>query len=165
MTADTLAFGGVGIAGTTLPVTTAYERVSAALDEHPRRYAGSSTGCWPRAPRRPGVRGHTAGTHRPGGGPNGLDVAAGRPERVHHLRRLRHGPGDPRQLRHPAARRSLSQPPATPHARLRPGRAHPATPPVPSVAEPSVTVQLPMVPKVVTVRADEPGEVVGWTRW
>ncbi|MDG4807061.1 hypothetical protein O7634_09885 [Micromonospora sp. WMMD1120] len=34
-TADTLAFGGVGIAGSVLPVTQAYERISAALDEHP----------------------------------------------------------------------------------------------------------------------------------
>ncbi|MEV4117544.1 hypothetical protein [Micromonospora sp. NPDC049645] len=33
--ADTLAFGGVGIAGKLLPVTEAYERVLAALDEHP----------------------------------------------------------------------------------------------------------------------------------
>ncbi|MGI5524809.1 hypothetical protein ACQEUX_28275 [Micromonospora sp. CA-259024] len=33
--ADTLAFGGVGIAGTTLPVTEAYHRVEAALDDHP----------------------------------------------------------------------------------------------------------------------------------
>ncbi|MEV4496033.1 hypothetical protein AB0J84_10030 [Micromonospora arborensis] len=33
--ADTLAFGGVGIAGTLLPVTEAYERVSAALHDHP----------------------------------------------------------------------------------------------------------------------------------
>ncbi|MBM0276450.1 hypothetical protein [Micromonospora tarensis] len=35
ITADTLAFGGVGIAGSTLPVTQAYERISAALDDHP----------------------------------------------------------------------------------------------------------------------------------
>ncbi|MEH1164752.1 hypothetical protein V6V47_05130 [Micromonospora sp. CPCC 205539] len=33
--ADTLAFGGVGFAGTLLPVTEAYHRVEAALDEHP----------------------------------------------------------------------------------------------------------------------------------
>ncbi|WP_328422283.1 hypothetical protein OG470_08010 [Micromonospora sp. NBC_00389] len=33
--ADTLAFGGVGIAGTMLPVTEAYQRVWAALDDHP----------------------------------------------------------------------------------------------------------------------------------
>ncbi|KAB1937959.1 nucleotidyltransferase family protein [Micromonospora sp. ALFpr18c] len=33
--ADTLAFGGVGIAGTLLPVTEAYHRVAAALDDHP----------------------------------------------------------------------------------------------------------------------------------
>ncbi|MEW2142908.1 hypothetical protein AB0869_08845 [Micromonospora vinacea] len=33
--ADTLAFGVVGFAGTLLPVTEAYERVSAALDDHP----------------------------------------------------------------------------------------------------------------------------------
>ena len=33
--ADTLAFGGVGIAGTLLPVTTAYHRVEAALSDHP----------------------------------------------------------------------------------------------------------------------------------
>ncbi|MET8305515.1 hypothetical protein [Micromonospora sp. NPDC005173] len=33
--ADTLAFGGVGIAGTLLPVTEAYHRVGAALDDHP----------------------------------------------------------------------------------------------------------------------------------
>ncbi|MFF4877241.1 MULTISPECIES: hypothetical protein [unclassified Micromonospora] len=33
--ADTLAFGGVGIAGTLLPVTEAYQRVGAALDDHP----------------------------------------------------------------------------------------------------------------------------------
>ncbi|MEU8180409.1 hypothetical protein AB0B85_25870 [Micromonospora sp. NPDC049044] len=33
--ADTLAFGGVGFAGEVLPVTEAYERVSAALDDHP----------------------------------------------------------------------------------------------------------------------------------
>jgi hypothetical protein len=33
--ADTLAFGGVGIAGTLLPVTEAYRRVEAELDEHP----------------------------------------------------------------------------------------------------------------------------------
>lgn len=33
--ADTLAFGGVGIAGATLPVTEAYHRVEAALDDHP----------------------------------------------------------------------------------------------------------------------------------
>ncbi|WP_433536424.1 hypothetical protein ACQPZK_00680 [Micromonospora sp. CA-249363] len=35
MTADTLAFGGVGFAGEVLPVTEAYHRVEAALDEHP----------------------------------------------------------------------------------------------------------------------------------
>ncbi|WP_234583121.1 hypothetical protein [Micromonospora sp. MH99] len=35
VTADTLAFGGVGIAGATLPVTEAYQRVEAALDDHP----------------------------------------------------------------------------------------------------------------------------------
>ncbi|MEO3774478.1 hypothetical protein [Micromonospora sp. B9E7] len=35
VTADTLAFGGVGIAGTLLPVTEAYHRVAATLDEHP----------------------------------------------------------------------------------------------------------------------------------
>lgn len=33
--ADTLAFGGVGIAGTLLPVTEAYQRVEAAIDDHP----------------------------------------------------------------------------------------------------------------------------------
>ncbi|MET8352828.1 MULTISPECIES: hypothetical protein [unclassified Micromonospora] len=33
--ADTLAFGGVGFAGTLLPVTEAYQRVEAALDDHP----------------------------------------------------------------------------------------------------------------------------------
>ncbi|MCO1596473.1 hypothetical protein M8C17_15045 [Micromonospora sp. RHAY321] len=33
--ADTLAFGGVGIAGTMLPVTEAYHRVEAAVDDHP----------------------------------------------------------------------------------------------------------------------------------
>ncbi|MEU7609257.1 hypothetical protein [Micromonospora sp. NPDC049204] len=33
--ADTLAFGGVGLAGQVLPVTLAYERVSAAVDDHP----------------------------------------------------------------------------------------------------------------------------------
>ncbi|MFF0149685.1 hypothetical protein [Micromonospora sp. NPDC005203] len=33
--ADTLAFGGVGLAGQVLPVTSAYERVSAAVDDHP----------------------------------------------------------------------------------------------------------------------------------
>lgn len=33
--ADTVAFGGVGIAGTLLPVTEAYRRVEAALAEHP----------------------------------------------------------------------------------------------------------------------------------
>ncbi|WP_328651529.1 hypothetical protein OG598_26375 [Micromonospora sp. NBC_00330] len=33
--ADTLAFGGVGIAGTLLPVTEAYHRVEAALTDHP----------------------------------------------------------------------------------------------------------------------------------
>ncbi|MEV4717186.1 hypothetical protein AB0J94_08305 [Micromonospora noduli] len=32
--ADTLAFGGVGIAGTLLPVTEAYHRVEAALSDH-----------------------------------------------------------------------------------------------------------------------------------
>ncbi|MEU5670842.1 hypothetical protein ACGF3C_03880 [Micromonospora sp. NPDC047762] len=33
--AETLAFGGVGIAGTLLPVTEAYHRVEAALSDHP----------------------------------------------------------------------------------------------------------------------------------
>ncbi|MEV4662393.1 hypothetical protein AB0J85_10605 [Micromonospora echinofusca] len=33
--ADTVAFGGVGIAGTTLPVTEAYRQVEAALAEDP----------------------------------------------------------------------------------------------------------------------------------
>ncbi|WP_233579208.1 hypothetical protein, partial [Micromonospora sp. BL4] len=33
--ADTLAFGGVGFAGEVLPVTEAYHRVEAALDDHP----------------------------------------------------------------------------------------------------------------------------------
>lgn len=33
--ADTLAFGGVGIAGTLLPVTEAYHRVEAAVSDHP----------------------------------------------------------------------------------------------------------------------------------
>ncbi|MEU7586518.1 hypothetical protein AB0A95_09485 [Micromonospora sp. NPDC049230] len=33
--ADTLAFGGVGLAGATLPVTEAYHSVEAALDDHP----------------------------------------------------------------------------------------------------------------------------------
>ncbi|SCG46955.1 hypothetical protein [Micromonospora halophytica] len=33
--ADTVAFGGVGIAGTLLPVTEAYRRVEAALAERP----------------------------------------------------------------------------------------------------------------------------------
>ncbi|WP_200208640.1 MULTISPECIES: hypothetical protein [Micromonospora] len=33
--ADTLAFGGVGIAGTLLPATEAYRHVERALDEHP----------------------------------------------------------------------------------------------------------------------------------
>ncbi|SBT53653.1 hypothetical protein [Micromonospora narathiwatensis] len=33
--ADTLAFGGVGIAGTLLPSTEAYQQVERALDEHP----------------------------------------------------------------------------------------------------------------------------------
>ncbi|MEU5721129.1 hypothetical protein ABZ783_04790 [Micromonospora sp. NPDC047738] len=33
--ADTLAFGGVGFAGTLLPETEAYRRVEQALDEHP----------------------------------------------------------------------------------------------------------------------------------
>ncbi|RLP89246.1 hypothetical protein EAD98_25580 [Micromonospora sp. CV4] len=33
--ADTLAFGGVGFAGEVLPVTDAYHRVEAALDDHP----------------------------------------------------------------------------------------------------------------------------------
>ncbi|MFC8620484.1 hypothetical protein ACFT9M_29260 [Micromonospora purpureochromogenes] len=33
--ADTLAFGGVGIAGTLLPVTEAYRRVEEALHTHP----------------------------------------------------------------------------------------------------------------------------------
>ncbi|MGS2613996.1 hypothetical protein ACVCAH_05605 [Micromonospora sp. LZ34] len=35
--ADTVAFGGVGIAGTLLPATEAYRRVEAALAEHPER--------------------------------------------------------------------------------------------------------------------------------
>ncbi|MEU8128257.1 hypothetical protein AB0B68_13665 [Micromonospora sp. NPDC049049] len=35
VTAETLAFGGVGIAGTLLPVTEAYHRVEAALSDHP----------------------------------------------------------------------------------------------------------------------------------
>ncbi|MGW3889206.1 hypothetical protein ACWD69_11010 [Micromonospora chokoriensis] len=35
VTADTLAFGGVGIAGTSLPVTEAYHQVAATLDDHP----------------------------------------------------------------------------------------------------------------------------------
>ncbi|GAB3949083.1 hypothetical protein [Micromonospora vulcania] len=35
VSADTLAFGGVGFAGTLLPVTEAYQRVEAALDDHP----------------------------------------------------------------------------------------------------------------------------------
>ncbi|MGC4856747.1 hypothetical protein ACLQ24_26100 [Micromonospora sp. DT4] len=35
MAADTLAFGGVGFAGEVLPVTEAYRRVEAALDDHP----------------------------------------------------------------------------------------------------------------------------------
>ncbi|WP_422737665.1 hypothetical protein ACN263_30655 [Micromonospora sp. WMMD729] len=35
MTADTLAFGGVGFAGEVLPVTEAYHRVEAAVDKHP----------------------------------------------------------------------------------------------------------------------------------
>ncbi|MFF0470211.1 hypothetical protein ACFYPX_22580 [Micromonospora zamorensis] len=33
--ADTLAFGGVGFAGKLLPVTEAYQRVEAAIDDHP----------------------------------------------------------------------------------------------------------------------------------
>ncbi|MET7960051.1 hypothetical protein ABZ356_06180 [Micromonospora zamorensis] len=33
--ADTLAFGGVGFAGKLLPVTEAYQRVEAAVDDHP----------------------------------------------------------------------------------------------------------------------------------
>ncbi|SCE85726.1 hypothetical protein GA0070607_2430 [Micromonospora coriariae] len=33
--ADTLAFGGVGFAGTLLPVTEAYQRIEATLDDHP----------------------------------------------------------------------------------------------------------------------------------
>ncbi|MFG1916108.1 hypothetical protein [Micromonospora sp. NPDC048898] len=33
--ADTLAFGGVGIAGALLPVTEAFRSVEAALDDHP----------------------------------------------------------------------------------------------------------------------------------
>ncbi|MCI4063567.1 hypothetical protein MRQ36_13630 [Micromonospora sp. R77] len=33
--ADTVAFGGVGIAGTLLPATEAYRHVERALDEHP----------------------------------------------------------------------------------------------------------------------------------
>ncbi|TDB73713.1 hypothetical protein [Micromonospora sp. KC723] len=33
--ADTVAFGGVGIAGTLLPATEAYQRVEAALAAHP----------------------------------------------------------------------------------------------------------------------------------
>ena len=33
--AETLAFGGVGFAGEVLPVTEAYERVAAAVDDHP----------------------------------------------------------------------------------------------------------------------------------
>ncbi|MDO3706026.1 hypothetical protein Q3W71_30590, partial [Micromonospora sp. C28SCA-DRY-2] len=35
--ADTVAFGGVGIAGTMLPATEAYRRVEAALAEHPEQ--------------------------------------------------------------------------------------------------------------------------------
>ncbi|MEV4540296.1 hypothetical protein [Micromonospora echinaurantiaca] len=35
--ADTVAFGGVGIAGTLLPATEAYRRVEAALAEHPEQ--------------------------------------------------------------------------------------------------------------------------------
>ncbi|MEU4401460.1 hypothetical protein [Micromonospora orduensis] len=35
VSADTLAFGGVGIANTLLPVTEAYHRVEAALADHP----------------------------------------------------------------------------------------------------------------------------------
>ncbi|MFG1778723.1 hypothetical protein ACGFIG_20135 [Micromonospora sp. NPDC049048] len=38
--ADTVAFGGVGIAGTTLPVTEAYRRVEAALAEDPEGVRG-----------------------------------------------------------------------------------------------------------------------------
>ncbi|MEU2612364.1 hypothetical protein ABZ570_12390 [Micromonospora sp. NPDC007271] len=33
--ADTLAFGGVGIAGTLLPATEAYRQLEGALEEHP----------------------------------------------------------------------------------------------------------------------------------
>jgi hypothetical protein len=36
-TADTLAFGGVGIAGTLLPATEAFRHVERALDEHPEQ--------------------------------------------------------------------------------------------------------------------------------
>ncbi|MFF3865785.1 hypothetical protein [Micromonospora sp. NPDC001898] len=35
--ADTLAFGGVGIAGTLLPVTEAYQEVERQLDAHPEQ--------------------------------------------------------------------------------------------------------------------------------
>ncbi|WP_229398956.1 hypothetical protein [Micromonospora okii] len=35
--ADTLAFGGVGFAGTVLPVTEAYQEVERQLDAHPER--------------------------------------------------------------------------------------------------------------------------------
>ncbi|MFG2101659.1 hypothetical protein ACGFJ5_13750 [Micromonospora echinaurantiaca] len=38
--ADTVAFGGVGIAGTLLPATEAYRRVEAALAEHPEQVRG-----------------------------------------------------------------------------------------------------------------------------
>ncbi|MGC4788643.1 hypothetical protein ACLQ22_12530 [Micromonospora sp. DT178] len=38
--ADTVAFGGVGIAGTVLPVTEAYRRVEAALAEDPEGVRG-----------------------------------------------------------------------------------------------------------------------------
>ncbi|MEV5765975.1 hypothetical protein AB0L34_15600 [Micromonospora sp. NPDC052213] len=38
--ADTVAFGGVGIAGTLLPVTEAYRRVEAALADHPEDVRG-----------------------------------------------------------------------------------------------------------------------------
>jgi len=38
--ADTLAFGGVGFAGTVLPVTEAYRRVEAALAAHPDEVRG-----------------------------------------------------------------------------------------------------------------------------
>ncbi|MGK5737563.1 hypothetical protein [Micromonospora sp. URMC 103] len=38
--ADTLAFGGVGFAGTVLPVTEAYQRVEAALGARPEEVRG-----------------------------------------------------------------------------------------------------------------------------